>query len=159
MLGVAYKTMHGYVVAGRIKAVRVSGVIAISVEEIKNFKPKAGGRPRLNASVWRIAPESNLLSRTSILVQVRHGKLDDFKRRLEEIRAKNEHQLPGTVHRYIAASEKHPGFIEIILIWRSSVMPDEPTREQALEAFRQSLDDVLDWSTAHYDEGTVFMHA
>ncbi len=37
-------------------------------------------------------------------------------------------------------------------------MPDEMTREQDLKAFRQALDDVLDWDTAQYKNGQVLMH-
>lgn len=37
-------------------------------------------------------------------------------------------------------------------------MPDEAIREQNLQAFRDTLDDVLDWRTAEYHHGRVFMH-
>ncbi len=37
-------------------------------------------------------------------------------------------------------------------------MPDEATREQNLKAFSEALDDVLDWQTAEYYHGRVFMH-
>src|SRR4051794_21699587 len=85
-------------------------------------------------------------------VQIREGQQEAFKRRLEEIRDKKEHLFQGTVARYIVGSNKQPSLVEITFIWRSSVMPDEATRQQA-------LDDVLDWTTAHYDDGRVFMHA
>jgi len=99
------------------------------------------------------------LYQTSISVQIREGQQEAFKRRLEEIRIKKEHLFPGTVARYIVGSNKQPNLVEISLIWRSSVMPNEATRQQALEAFQQALDDVLDWATACYDDGRVFMHA
>ena len=44
-----------------------------------------------------------------------------------------------------------------MLVWRSTAMPDEILREQELNKFRQSLVDVLDWDTAHYDTGKVVM--
>ena len=37
-------------------------------------------------------------------------------------------------------------------------MPDEKMREEVLEALRQVLADVLDWSTAQYKNGRVLMH-
>lgn len=37
-------------------------------------------------------------------------------------------------------------------------MPDEATREQNLQAFREALNDVLDWQTAEYHREWVFMH-
>ena len=86
------------------------------------------------------------------LLRLRHSQW-------EPTRKAGEHPFMGTIHRYIVGSKKHTNQVEIAFVWRSSVMPDEATREQALEEFRQALDDVLDWSTASYDEGTVFMHA
>jgi hypothetical protein len=58
----------------------------------------------------------------------------------------------------IAASETIPGQIEILLIWRSAVMPNEVEREQALEAFKQAFSGILDWGTAHYYHSQVLMH-
>ncbi len=159
LLGLSYKTVHEYVTEGRIKAVRAADVILIPVEEVRNFKPNISGRPRTSIPSWRISYADNSLYQTSISVQIREGQQEAFKRRLEEIRIKKEHLFPGTVARYIVGSNKQPNLVEISLIWRSSVMPNEATRQQALEAFQQALDDVLDWATACYDDGRVFMHA
>ncbi|HLZ57352.1 MAG TPA: helix-turn-helix domain-containing protein [Ktedonosporobacter sp.] len=159
MLGIAYTTLHGHVMEGRIKAMRVGGATVIPVEEVKKFKPNVTGRPRTTVPIWRIAPEDNLLFQVSIFVRVRRGKQKAFRERLEEIRAEKEHLFAGTVARYIMTSEKEPDLVQITLIWRSSVMPEKETRELALEAFRQTLDEVLDWGTARYDEGTIVMHA
>lgn len=159
MLGLAYTTVHEYVSEGRLKAVRAADVILIPVEEVRNFRPHISGRPRTSIPPWRIAREDNTLSQTTISVQMRGGKQDAFLQRLEEIRTRKEHLFPGTVARYIAGSNKQPGTIEITFIWRSSVMPDEAKRQEALQAFQHALADVVDWTTARYDDGTVFMHA
>ena len=37
-------------------------------------------------------------------------------------------------------------------------MPNESEQEQTLETFRQALDSVLDWNTAHYTHGKILMH-
>jgi hypothetical protein len=63
------------------------------------------------------------------------------------------------VARYIAGSNNRPNIVEITFIWRSSVMPDEATRQEALKVFQDALVDVVDWTTARYDDGPVFMHA
>ncbi len=78
--------------------------------------------------------------------------------RLEEIKRTGGHTFPGTIARYVAGSETHPDRIQIVLIWRSTVMPDETERKRTLEELRQALADILDWSTAQYDNGEVFMH-
>jgi excisionase family DNA binding protein len=159
ILGLAYTTVHTYVTEGRIKAVRAGHAILIPIEEVNNFKPNISGRPRTSIPLWRIPPEDSTLSQTSIFVRVRNGKLDAFRQRLDEIRKKKEHLFPGTIARYIVGSNRQPGLVEMTFIWRSSVMPVDAVRQQALEAFQQALDDVVDWTTARYDDGTVFMHA
>ncbi len=159
LLGLAYTTVYQYITEGRIKAVRAADVILVPVEEVRNFKPNISGRPRTTIPLWRISPADNLLLYTSIHAQVREGKLDEFRRRLNEIRRAKEHLFPGTIARYVLGSNRTPGFVEIMLIWRISVMPDETARELALEAFKQVLADVVDWDTARFDDGSVFMHA
>ena len=37
-------------------------------------------------------------------------------------------------------------------------MPNEAEREQALAAFRQATNDVLDWGSARYNHGKMLMH-
>jgi excisionase family DNA binding protein len=159
MLGLAYKTVYEYVTEGRIKAARISDVILIPIAEVENFKPNISGRPRSSIPLWRISPEDNTLLQTSISVQIRDGKQALFRQRLEEIRRKKDHLFPGTIARYIVGSRQHPGLVEMTFIWRSSVMPDEKLRHEALQAFQQALADVVDWDTANYDDGPIFMHA
>src|SRR6266568_3404332 len=46
----------------------------------------------------------------------------------------------------------------MLLIWRSTTMPEEADREEALERFQRTLADVLDWKSARYNNGEVLMH-
>jgi hypothetical protein len=78
--------------------------------------------------------------------------------RLEEVRQADVIVFPGTVARYVIWSKTHPGTIEILLIWRTTAMPDEAMRAEELGKFQRMLADVLDWDTAHYDEGEAFLH-
>lgn len=158
MLGLSPSRVYEYVEDGRLSSVRAAHVILIPLEEVKNFKPNIAGRPRKSALRWRISPENNMLLSTSIVVQIRSGRQVELMKKLEEIRHGDEHQFPGTVARFIIRSETFPGQVEISLLWRSTVLPDEATRGKALEEFRQALADVLDWNTAQYNEGQVLMH-
>jgi excisionase family DNA binding protein len=158
-LGLATRTVYEYVSEGRIRAVRAADVILIPSEEIAKFKPNISGRPRTTIPLWRISPTDNALQYTSLRVQAREDKFDEFRRVLDEIRRKKDHLFPGTIARYILGSNQAPGQIEIVLIWRLSIMPDETARQQSLESFKQALNDVVDWTTAHYDDGTILMHA
>jgi len=55
-------------------------------------------------------------------------------------------------------SETIPGQVEVVLVWRGTVMPEETERQKALEDFRRTLGDALDWNTARYNNGKVLMH-
>lgn len=159
LLGLAERTVYEYVDEGRIKAVKASGVILVSIEAVESFKPNPAGRPRTSIPQWRISPTDNSLLYTAISVRIREGKQEAFKRRLDEIRGGKGHLLPGTIARYVLMSGRDAGRVEIMLIWRVSVMPAEEARQLALEDFKQALADVLDWDSADYDDGSVAMHA
>ena len=77
--------------------------------------------------------------------------LDTFKR-------SKYHTLPGIVARYIVESETVQGQIQMSLIWKGTVVPNEMEQMQALDAFRQSLTDVFNWNTAQYNKGKVLIY-
>jgi excisionase family DNA binding protein len=158
MLGVSDKRVYAYIEDGRLPAVRAAHVIMIPIEEVKKFKPKISGRPRKNTPDWRTSPEDNMLLTTSIVVPVQVNQREKLQRRLEELRQEGEHVFPGTVARYIIWSKTHPGALEILLIWRSTTMPEEANREESLDKFRRVLADVLDWESARFDDGQILMH-
>src|SRR2546430_10984588 len=157
-LGLSPSRVYEYVEDGRLSSVRAAHVILIPLEEIENFKPKLAGRPRRSIPRWRISPKENMLLSTTISVHIRTDRQDELMKRLEKIKQEEQFLFPGTVSRTINKSETIPGQIEISLIWRSTVMPPEEAREQALKKFQQALADVLDWSTAQYNDGQVLMH-
>ena len=158
MLGVSDKRVYAYIEEGRLPAVRAAHVIMIAVEEVKKFKPKTSGRPRKNTPVWRSSPEDNRLLATTISVPIMPNQQKELEQRLEEVRQLDEHVFPGTTARYIINSKLHPGSIEILLVWRSTTIPDDAAYEQALDKFRQVLAGMLDWSRAQYDLGEVILH-
>ena len=158
ILHISAHRVYDYVEDGRFSPVRAGNVIMLPIEEVKNFKPNISGRPRTSVPKWRISPTDNTLLRTSIQVHVRAGQQEKLFEQFEAIRQSEQFLFPGTVIRYIAGKEQVPQSIEIVLIWRSSVMPDEAERERELEAFRQALADVVDWKTARYEDDVVYMH-
>ncbi len=158
LLGVSDKRVYAYVEDGRLPAVRAAHVIMIPIEEVKKFKPKIPGRPRKNTPAWRTSPEDNMLLTTSVFVSVPIDQRERLQRRFEELKQEGEQVFPGTVARYIIWSTTHPGMLEILLIWRSTTMPDETDRVKALDQFQRALADVLDWSTTQYNNGEVLMH-
>ncbi len=158
MLGLSPSRVYEYVEDGRLSSVRAAHVILIPLEEVKIFKPNIAGRPRKSVLRWRISPENNILLSTSIVVQIRADGQAELLKKLEEIRRGDKYLFPGTVARSIVRSETLPGQVEISLTWRTTAMPDNLVREKALADFQQALADVLDWSTAQYNHGTVLLH-
>lgn len=158
MLGVSDKRVYAYIEDGRLPAVRAAHVIMIPIEEVKKFKPKILGRPRKNTPAWRTSPEDNMLLTTSIFVPVPADQRERLQQRLDELKQEGEHVFPGTTARYVIWSKTHPGALEILLIWRSTTMPEEAERVEALDQFQQALADVLDWENARYDAGEILLH-
>ncbi len=158
ILGVSERRVRLYIEMQRLPAVRAADVLLLPLEDVKNFKRKIVGRPRKNTLVWRISSSENTQFTTSISVQIRAHQEKRLLQRLQEIKREGQHVFPGTVARYIVKDATMPRRVEITLVWRRIIMPNETEREQALDAFRQALADVLDWNTAQYSNGEVLMH-
>ena len=158
MLGLSDRTVYEFVQEGRLSGLRAADVILIPIEEIEQFKRGPAGRPRKNTPSWHISSGENTQYMTFIFVQLRPNRLDAFVQKLEAIRKQGLHTFPGTVGRYIVEDDREPGRVQIALVWRGTVMPDEETREHYLAEFRGALYDVLDWGTAEYHHGRLFMH-
>ena len=158
MLNLSPHRVYEFVSSGRLPGVRAADVIMIPLEDVKAFKRGASGRSRTSIPRWRVSAGENEQFMTSITVKVRAGLRAALPKKLEEIRQSGEHLFPGTIARYITLSEKDPDRVTISLVWRGTVMPDEVTREAALQTFRAALADVLDWDTAQYDTSKVLMH-
>jgi hypothetical protein len=157
MLGISERRIRLYIEMKRLPAVRASDVLMIPLENIENFERKTIGRPRKNMLAWRISATENTQFITFISVQMRLYQEKQLTRRMEEIRSDGQYVFPGTTARYIVRSQTIPGQIDIVLVWRSAVMPDKVQREQALESFRRIFADVLDWDTAQYNSGEVLI--
>ena len=158
ILGLSDKRVYEYVEEGRLPSMWAADVIMIPLDEVKKFKRRASGRPRKNTPRWHVSSGDNTQFVTTIRTHIRPGQQNALLQKLEKIRSEGQHIFPGTVARFILTSETHPEQVEISLIWKSVLMPKATIREQALEAFRQELADVLDWNNAEYTNGRILMH-
>ena len=158
MLGVAERTVYGYVIDGKLPGIRTGSSIMVKPEDVKNYKRGAPGRRRTVIPIWRLSADNSLLYLTIIFARIKAGQGKRFDAKLEEIRAAEKHLLPGTVARYIARSEEKPEDVQIVLVWRSTVMPPPGEREAALAALRAELAEILDWENAWSEYGRVVMH-
>src|SRR5579883_1303760 len=157
-LGVSDRTVYGYIDEGRLAAIRVGGGLAVEEKSVKNFERQATGRPRTRVPIWRLPVGKNIQYLTIIFARIKAGQGKRFDAKLEEIRAAEKHLLPGTVARYIARSEEKPEDVQMVLVWRSTVMPPASEREAALAALRAELAEILDWENAWSEYGRVVMH-
>lgn len=158
MLRVAERTVYGYVTDGKLPGTRAGSSIVVKAEDVQRFQRGSPGRRRTRVPVWRLSIGEHLQYLTIIFARLRPGQENKLNQKLEEIRADEKHLLPGTVARYIARNEEKPEDVQIVLVWRSTVMPPEEEREAALAALRADLADILDWETAWSESGKVLMH-
>jgi excisionase family DNA binding protein len=159
ILNVTDKTIYFYIDNKRLQAVRASNMLLIPKEEIERFQQRSVGRPRTKTPSWRSSTKDNALLVTSIHVPVKSGKHTILGKKLAKLRREGLHNFPGTVARYILGFEENPDEVEILLVWKVGIMPDQEEREKLLQVFQEELSDVLNWGKAQYHQGTVFMHA
>ena len=158
ILGVSDKRVYQYVRAGRLSAQRIGPILILSEEEVRHFKPSPSGRLRTKAPPWRTYRSHGEIVVTDISVRVRDGQQELLRQCLRTIQETEQHAFAGTIARYVVKGDETLASIRILLIWKSTEMPDEVTRQQALAAFQQALDDVVDWKTAHTTMNECLIH-
>ena len=159
LLGVSERSVYGYIESGKIPAARIGHVLVVETEMVSKYQRKAPGRLRTNTPIWHVPPQNNLQYLTSITVRIRQGQSTHFEQKINEIRANGKHVIPGTAARYVLRSRDNPDEVQIVLIWRSAIMPPTEEREAALAALRADMTEILAWETAVYRESQVVMHA
>lgn len=159
IMGVSERSVYGYTEDGSLAGFRVSKQTVVRKTDVLNYQRKAPGRLRTSIPSWHVPPVQNLPYLTNITVRVRPGQGERLDNKLDAIRVQGKHCLPGTVARYITRNQNRPDEIQIILVWRSAVMPSSEEREAGLAALRNDLAEILDWETAVYKECRVLMHA
>ncbi len=157
LLGVSDKRVYQYVRAGRLSAQRIGHILILPIEEVKQFKPSPTGRVRTRAPSWRIYRSRGTLLVTDIHVQVRLGQQARLVEKLKAIQKLDQHTFPGTVARYVVKGDATLKTLQILLIWKTTEMPDETTRKQDFVMFQEELADVLDWETAQTNTNEVII--
>jgi excisionase family DNA binding protein len=158
MLGVSERSVYGYIEERKLPGFRATNLTVVSRKDVSAFKRGTTGRPRTRVPEWRISDNENVQYLTQVFIRIRVGQEENLLRKLEEMRKENKHTFPGTVARYFARGEKDPHQLQIMLVWRGTVMPDDETRDAALADLREELDDLLDWKDAHVEMDKILMH-
>src|SRR6266568_8018794 len=151
ILGVSERSVYGYIEEKRLPGFKATNLTVVALKDVQQFKRGTTGRPRTRVPEWRISDPDNIQYMTQVFIHIRDGHEEMLQKRLEDIRKGNVHSFQGTVARYFARSQHDTSSVQILLVWRGSVMPDELTRGAALEGLKSVLNDVLDWDTAHIE--------
>lgn len=159
MIGVSERTIYAYVETGKLPGARIGNMTVVDAASAREYKRRAPGRLRTRVPAWRVPPEQNLQYLSIITVQLHPGREKQLLEKLQEIRVEGRHLLQGTAARYIVRSRTCPDEVQILLIWRSAIMPPQREREVALTALRNDLAEVVVWETAHYEECQVVLRA
>ena len=79
-------------------------------------------------------------------------------KKLRTIQKLDEHTFPGTVARYVVKSDESLTSLQILLIWKSTEMPDEAVRQHDLALFQEQLADMLEWERAQSTTNEAIIH-
>lgn len=158
ILGVSERSVYGYIEERKLPGFKATNLTVVALKDVQAFKRGTTGRPRTRVPEWRISDNDNVQHMTQVFIRICAGQAEALDRKLEEIRKENKHSFPGTVARYVAHSQLDKDAIQIMLIWRGTVMPSEEEREVALNEMRDELKDVLDWNNAHIEMHKILMH-
>jgi hypothetical protein len=158
ILGVSERSVYGYIEERKLPGFKATNLTVVALKDVQAFKRGTTGRPRTRVPEWRISDNDNVQHMTQVFLRIRPDQWEPLEHKLEEIRKENKHSFPGTVARYIARSQVDTNAVQIMLIWRGTVMPSDEEREAALELLREELNDVLDWDSAHIEMHKILMH-
>jgi excisionase family DNA binding protein len=158
MLGITDKRVYRYIDLGRLPAYKSGGVFLLAEEDIKQFKLHPPGRIRTDPPRWRVYTARSKVLATEIQVPVRNGQQEKLVEKLTAIQQANRHTFPGTIARYIIKGDEMFTSIHLFLVWKDTEMPEQSLREQALQALRDELAEVVAWDHAQYATNEALMY-
>lgn len=158
LLGLSERMVHTYIQDGRLVAKRIGNIMAIAEDDFLKFQRAKKGRPRTRLPVWRKSVGDNLEYATDITARLKEGQSANFLARLDEFRSQGQHMIPGTVARYISRGGPDLSQVRIILIWRTTVMPEKAECEAAIRAMSADLAEMLDWGTLKITYEPIVLH-
>src|SRR5258706_2509027 len=145
MLGITDKRVYRYIDLGRLPAFKSGGVFLLPEEKVRQFKLSPPGRTRKAPPRWHVFNSRSKVLATEMRVPVRSGQQTKLLEKLKAIQQTNRHTFPGTIARYVIKGNPELTAMHFMLVWKDTEMPNEASRQQDLQSFREELADVLDW--------------
>ncbi|HET8840654.1 MAG TPA: helix-turn-helix domain-containing protein [Ktedonobacteraceae bacterium] len=158
ILGISISRLYDYLREERIPSQRVGKSYIMRLEDVERFKANPIGRKRTRPTAWRLYQSGVRLFGVEMRVAIRPGQQEHLSEKLRAIQHMGQYTFPGTIARYVLQNSSQPDTIEILLLWKSSEMPDEQIRQQHLNAFQHELSDLLDWETAQITTTEALLH-
>lgn len=158
IMGISRRRINDFVKTGRISAFRAGRTLMLLEKDVLQFQRQATGRKRTRIPIWRLPVGKNIQFTSIILTRIKPGQSAQFDEKLQDIHAREAHLLPGTVARYFSRSVQKPDDVQIIFVWRSTVMPSDEEREASIQALQDEFADILDWEKSWGEYGKVVMH-
>src|SRR6266536_3082582 len=115
-------------------------------------------QPGASGTSWRAYRSRGMLFLTDIFVPVCPGQDEQLLEKLKAIQKSDRHIFPGTVARYVVKADEMLTRVQILLVWKSTEMPNETKRAEDLALFQAELADVLDWEAAQWSTNEVIIH-
>lgn len=158
MLGVSRNRVYEYIRDQRLPAEKMGKTYFILTKDVERFQANPIGRTRTQPTSWRVYRSGGKLLTTEIDVRVRAGQQQRLVDKLQAMQTTDQHTFPGTIARYIVQGDEQLSSVHIILVWKTTDMPDEAARQEYLAAFQVELAGVLDWNTAHMQTNQAILH-
>lgn len=130
---------------GRLPAVWVSNRYMIPEYALASFRRKPTGRVRTKPVPWREYRAGTRVFLCHLIVPLFPDCLPDLQTRLTVMREQQAHLFPGTMQRYLFASEQE---LLVLLIWKDTEMKNQDAIHEMLLAFRRETSAFLDWERA-----------
>lgn len=159
ILGVSRRCINDYIQEERLHRFKAGRTLMLKEEEVREFQRHATGRPRTRMPPWRLPVGDNLQYLTVVSASILPGQGARFEEKLQEIHNRQLHLLPGTVNRFIARNEEVPDNVQLVFIWRSTIMPDKAGRAAEIAALQAEFAGIIDWENSWSEFGKVLEHA
>jgi hypothetical protein len=158
ILGFKEDRVWYYIRLQRLASRKIDGRSMITEESVRNFRVKPRGRVRADPPPWHVYRGGAKVYTLQIDIQVRSGKQEEWRAKLQVTLEEQEYLFFGTMQRYIFSDKENPNNITIQLVWKDTELADEARLTRDVETFKADFADVLDWETARYTTKQALIH-
>jgi len=151
LIGVADRTVYGYIQSGRLSFVLPGQGMRIPATDVARFRRLPVGRTRLRSPRWRKPSAQNREHVVTITGRIRAGQAEAFHEMVQAI-FEGEYTFPGTAGRYVVANGDR---VQIILVWRQATMPSREGRSASIATLISGTNDIIEWVQPYLESETL----